>query len=113
MAHLLAPGKLRPHFSRLDTSVHPGDEKVIEHVGTLGDEASVVPRHRFDQTFDEFLAELLNHVRGTPGQELRRVAHGGVDILAAVDDYPETVEHVRTCGAGFPSLFNCSLLARP
>ena len=64
-AHLLPPRKLRPHFLRLDSRVHPGDKKVIEHVGAFGDEAGMIPGHRFDQAFDKFFAELLDHL-GVP-----------------------------------------------
>src|SRR6266850_1527216 len=61
MADLLPPRELRPNFLRMDSRTHPGNEKVIKHVSALGDEAGMISRHRFDQAFDEFLAELLNH----------------------------------------------------
>jgi len=60
---------------RLDSRVHPGDKKVIEHVGAFGDEAGMIPGHRFDQAFDKFFAELLNHLGGALGKEPRRMAY--------------------------------------
>jgi hypothetical protein len=53
MADLLPPRELRPNFLRMDSRIHPGNEKVIEHVGALGDEAVMISCHRFDQAFDE------------------------------------------------------------
>jgi hypothetical protein len=73
-AHLLPARKLRPHLLRLDSCVHPGDEKVIEHVGAFGDEAGMIPGHRLDQAFDKFFAELLNHLGSALGKEPRRMA---------------------------------------
>jgi len=95
-AHLLPPRKLRPHFLRLDSRVHPGDKKVIKHVGAFGDEAGMIPGHRFDQAFDKFFAELLNHLGGALGKEPRRMAYRCVDPLPAVDDCPEPIEHLGT-----------------
>src|SRR5258708_21396477 len=111
MAHLLPPRKLRPNLLWMDSRVNPGDKKVIEHIRALGDETSVIPCHRFDQAFDEFLAELLNHLGGTPGKQFRRVAYRGVEILPAVNDLPETIEYVRTCTNSFRGFFICALLA--
>jgi hypothetical protein len=70
--------------------------RVIEHVGAFGDEAGMIPGHRFDQAFDKFFAELLNHLGGALGKEARRVAYRCVDTLPAVDDCPEPIEHLGT-----------------
>ena len=85
-AHLLPTRKLRPHFLRLDSRVHPGDKKVIEHVGAFGDEAGMIPGHRLDQAFNKFFTEQLNHLGSALGKEPRRVAYRHVDTLPAVDD---------------------------
>src|ERR1700730_18698842 len=96
MADLLPPRELRPNFLRMDTRIHPGYEKVIEHVGALGDEAGMISRHRLDQAFDEFLAELLNHLGSAPRKESRGMARRGIGSFPAIDDCPEPIEHVGT-----------------
>ena len=92
----LPPRELRPNFLRMDARIHPGNEKVIEHVGALGDEAGMISRHRFDQAFDEFFAELLNHLGSAPRKESRGMARTGICAFPAVDDCPEPIEHVGT-----------------
>src|SRR6267142_6201687 len=78
MADLLSPRELLPNFLWMDSRIHPGNEKVIEHVGALGDEAGMISRHRFDQAFDEFFAELLNHLGSAPRKESRGMARTGI-----------------------------------
>src|SRR6202047_5613000 len=98
MADLLSPRELRPNFLRMDSRIHPGNEKVIEHVGALGDEAGMISRHRFDQAFDEFFAELLNHLGSAPRKESRGMARHGIGSFSAIDDFPEPHRAAGTCG---------------
>jgi hypothetical protein len=60
VADSLAVLQLLPHFFRPDASVHPRDEKVVEHIGAFSDQASAVTCHGLDQAFDGFLTELLS-----------------------------------------------------
>src|SRR5258707_27344 len=94
MADLLSPRELLPNFLWMDSRIHPGNEKVIEHVGALGDEAGMIFRHRFDQAFDEFFAELLNHLGSAPRKESRGMARTGICAFPAVDDCPKPVNDV-------------------
>jgi hypothetical protein len=71
---------------------------VIEDIGALAYKAGTVPRHCFDEAFDEFLAELLHDLRCAPGEETCGMAHGGIGAPSAVDDSPQSVEHIGACG---------------
>src|SRR3954451_21224555 len=111
MAHLLSPHQLGPYFLWSNSCVHPGDEKMIKHIGAFGDEAVMVPSHGFNQAFDEFLAELLHDLGSASAKQTRRMAECRGHILPAVDNIPEPIEYVGTDIRWYGRLLGCWLLA--
>lgn len=61
--------QLLPDLLGPNAGMHPCDDKMLEHISALSDEADAVTCHGLDQTLDRFLTELLSHSRGSPSQQ--------------------------------------------
>src|SRR3954470_23344723 len=71
LTYFFALFQLCPDLLGPQTGIHPGDEQMVQYIGALSHEPIPVSRDGFDQALDEFLAQLLHHLRRALGQQAR------------------------------------------
>jgi hypothetical protein len=92
MSHLHWHGG--PNLFRPYASIHPRNEQMVEYISTLADQADAVACHGLDQALGGLFTELLSHPCRSPGQQAGRMTDLRVGIFPALDDRPQSVEHL-------------------